>query len=156
MLVMTAKLNKKKAAAMFAAIVGLIAGLILLFGGKDDTTPTVSGSVSSNDSRVEFLQSFGWEVTTTPKESGQVKIPKTESEIFTRYNTLQKQQGYDLSQYAGKTVMRYVYQINNFPNASDPVYATLLIYKNQIIGGDITDTAPKGKIRTFKMPMDMD
>jgi hypothetical protein len=48
--------------------------------------------------------------------------------------------------------MRYVYRINNYPGATEPVYATLLVYKNQIIGGDITDTSAKGQIRGFRMP----
>ena len=48
--------------------------------------------------------------------------------------------------------MRYVYKINNYPNATEPVYATLLVYKNQIIGGDVTDTGAKGVVRSFKMP----
>ena len=47
--------------------------------------------------------------------------------------------------------MRYVYKINNFPGATEPVYATLLVHKNKVIGGDITDTAPGGKIQGFKM-----
>lgn len=90
--------------------------------------------------------------TTSPAESGQVRIPEESSEVFDRYNALQKSQGYDLSKYAGKKVMRYVYRINNYPGATEPVYATLLVYKNEIIGGDITDTAAKGHIRGFKMP----
>lgn len=152
MLVMTAKLDKKKLALIFAAVVVAIAALVMLFSGGNDTEPTVSTGVSDNDSRVAFLKSFGWEVTTSPTESSQVKIPKEASEIFTRYNQLQKNQGYDLSQYAGKTVMRYVYQVNNYPGATEPVYATLLVYKDQVIGGDITDTSAKGKIQGFKMP----
>ena len=36
-------------------------------------------------------------------ESSQVKIPKESSEVFDRYNTLQKGQGYDLSAFAGKS-----------------------------------------------------
>ena len=152
MLVMTAKVDKKKLAIIFAAVVVAIAALaVLISGGSGDATPTVSTEVSDNDSRVAFLKSFGWEVTTSPVESGQVKIPKESSEVFDRYNALQKNQGYDLTQYAGKTVMRYVYQVNNYPDATEPVYATLLVYKNQIIGGDITDTAAKGKIQGFKM-----
>ena len=47
--------------------------------------------------------------------------------------------------------MRYVYKVENFPGATDPVYATVLVYKNEIIGGDITDTAPGGKVQGFKM-----
>lgn len=152
MLVMTAKVDKKKLAIIFAAVVVAIAALIMLLGGGNDSTPTVSTDVSNNDSRVEFLKNFGWEVTTSPVESSQVKIPKDSSEIFERYNALQKSQGYDLTEYAGKTVMRYVYQINNYPDATEPVYATLLVYKNQIIGGDITDTSAKGNIQGFKMP----
>lgn len=150
MLVMTAKVDKKKIAVIIAVALVAIAGLVLLFGGSD-AQPTVSTGVSNNDERVAFLKSFGWEVTTSPAESSQVKIPEKSSEVYDRYNELQKSQGYDLTQYAGKTVMRYVYQIKNYPGATEPVYATLLIYKNQVIGGDITDTAAKGKIQGFKM-----
>ncbi len=151
MLVMTAKVDKKKIAIIFAAIVVAVAGLILLISGGNDAQPTASATVSGNDARVEFLKGFGWDVTTSPAESSQVRIPETTSEVFERYNALQKSQGYDLSQYAGKTVMRYVYKINNFPGATEPVYATLLIYKDQVIGGDITNTAAKGQIQGFRM-----
>ncbi len=151
MLVMTAKVDKKKIAIILAAAIALIVGLVLLFGGGD-SEPTAAPNVSNNDARVAFLKSFGWDVTTSPVESSQVRIPAESNEVFDRYNQLQKSQGYDLSTYAGKTVMRYVYKINNYPNATEPVYATLLVYKNQIIGGDVTDTAAKGVVRGFKMP----
>ena len=151
MLVMTAKLDKKKLAFLFAAVVVIIAAVAMLLGGGE-STPTLSTNVSDNDGRVNFLKSLGWQVTTSPVESGQVKIPKESTEIFDRYNALQKSQGYDLSKFAGKAVMRYVYQISNYPGATEPVYATVLVYKNQIIGGDVTDTSAKGKIQGLKMP----
>lgn len=152
MMVMTAKVDFKKVLIGLLAAVAVIVALVMLFGnGKGDTTPTAAPAVSNNDARVQFLKGFGWEVTTSPTESSQVKIPEKSSEIFDRYNTLQKSQGYDLSKYAGKSVMRYVYKINNFPGATEPVYATLLVYKNQIIGGDITDTSPRGVIQGFQM-----
>ena len=150
MFVMTARVDKKKIAIILAAAIVLIAGVILLFSGGSKTT--AAPEVSGNDARVAFLKSFGWDVTTSPVESGQVKIPKESNEVFTRYNQLQVSQGYDLSAYAGKNVMRYVYKINNYPGATEPVYATLLVYKNKIIGGDITDTSAKGVIRGFSMP----
>ena len=151
MLVMTAKVNKKKIIIIMAAVVLAVVGLVMLLGGED-AAPTASTGVVNNDARVAFLKGFGWEVTTSPTESGQVRIPAEGNEVFDRYNALQKSQGYDLSNFAGKTVMRYVYKVNNYPNATAPVYATLLIYKNQVIGGDITDTSAKGTIRGFKMP----
>ncbi len=150
MMVMTAKVDMKKIILALAAVAALVLSLILLLGGKSDTAQTGAPAVSNNDQRVKFLTDLGWQVTTSPKESSQVKIPTASSEVFDRYNALQKSQGYDLSSFAGKKVMRYVYQINNFPGATEPVYATLLIYKNEIIGGDVTDTAAGGRIQGFK------
>lgn len=153
MMVMTARVDFKKILLMLTAVaVILLAILALLGGGNGDTAQTAAPSMSANDSRVQFLKDFGWDVTPSPKESGQVKIPKESSPVFDRYNTMQLGQGYDLSSYAGKNVMRYVYQINNYPGATAPVYATVLVYKDKIIGGDVTDTSPGGKLQGFKMP----
>ena len=152
MMVMTAKVDKKKGILILVAIAALILSVILLVGeGNAESTPTAA-SVGSNDGRVQFLEGFGWDVTTSPAETTQVKIPEETTEVFDRYNQLQKSQGYDLSQFAGKQVMRYVYEVHNFPGATEPVYATVLVYKNNIIGGDVTDTAAKGRIQGFKMP----
>ena len=151
MMFMTAKVDIKKTLIALAAAVGLIIGMIFLFGGND-AAPTAATGMSGNDARVQFLKNFGWEVAQSPVESGQVRIPEKSTAVYDRYNALQKTQGYDLSQYAGKIVMRYVYKITNFPGATDPVYATLLVYKNEVIGGEVTDTCPNGQVRTFKMP----
>ena len=155
MMFLTAKVDIKKLAIIAVAVVAVIVALVLIFGGSgNDSASTAAPAVSGNDARVEFLKGFGWDVAASPTESGQVRIPEAPTEVYDRYNALQKSQGYDLSQYAGKTVMRYVYKINNYPGATDPVYATLLVYKDQIIGGDITDTSAKGVIRGFQMPID--
>ena len=151
MMVMTTKVDIKKILIVLAAVVAVILAVVLLFGGSGDA-PTDAKTISNNDARVKFLEGFGWQVSASPTESSQVRIPQEQSEVYSRYNTLQKSQGYDLSQFAGKTVMRYVYKVNNFPGATDPVYATVLVYKNKVIGGDITDTSPKGKVQGFKMP----
>ena len=151
MMVMTAKVNLKKIALILGSIAAVILALILLLGG-DQTQTTSAAPVTNNDQRVKYLADLGWEVAASPAESGQVRIPETMSEVFDRYNKLQKSQGYDLSAYAGKNVMRYVYKVENFPNATQPVYATVLVYKNQVIGGDITDTAAGGKVQGIKIP----
>ena len=146
MMMMTAKVNTKKILIALAATAALIAALVLTLG-KGDSDPAAVTTMSDNNHRVEFLQSQGWQVTETPKEASQVRIPTEQTPVYARYNELQKTQGYDLSDYAGKQVMRYVYEVNNYPGASEPVYATVLVYKNRIIGGDITDTAASGAIR---------
>ena len=151
MLIMTTKVDKRKlliAAAAVAAAIGL-----LLFLGGGDSAPTASVSTApaadTNDARVKFLTDLGWEVTASPAEASEVKIPRGADEVFDRYNELQKSQGYDLTKYAGKKVMRYVYRITNFPNAKEPVYATVLVYRDKIIGGDITDPTPGGRVQGF-------
>ena len=151
MMVMTAKVDMKKILLILAAIAALILSVVLL-AGEQETAQTAAPATGSNDARVKFLTDLGWDVTTSPVESSQVKIPEESSEVFDRYNALQKSQGYDLSRFAGKNVMRYVYRINNYPGAREPVYATVLVYKNKVIGGDVTDTSAGGHIRPFRMP----
>ena len=151
MLIMTTKVDKRKLMISAAAVIAAFAALLFLGGG--DSRPTASMTTApaadTNDARVKFLTDLGWDVTASPAEAAEVKIPRDADEVFDRYNELQKSQGYDLSKYAGKKVMRYVYKINNYPDAKEPVYATLLVYKDKIIGGDITDTTPGGRVRGF-------
>lgn len=152
-MVMTAKVDLKKILFILAGVAAVILLLVLLLGGNDAPAAATSATnMSANDARVDFLTKLGWQVTTSPVQSGQVKIPQAQTQVYERYNALQKSQGYDLSQYAGKTVMRYVYQINNYPGATEPVYATLLVHKNEVIGGDVTNTAPNGAIQGLQMP----
>lgn len=155
MMILTAKVDFKKIMLILLTVSAVLLAVILAFGRGSEDAATSAPAPGSNDSRVEFLKGFGWQVKASPKESGQVRIPEKPSEVFDRYNTLQKDQGYDLSDYAGKKVMRYVYEITNFPGATDPVYATLLVHKNKVIGGDITNTAVNGKVQSFCMPKEL-
>lgn len=150
MLMMTAKVDMKKLIlAVGAVVLAIVALIALVGGGSDEAQPTAAPAAGSNEERVKFLTDFGWEVTASPAESMEVRIPQESSQVYDRYNALQQSQGYDLSKFAGKKVMRYVYEIRNYPDATEPVYATILVYKDQIIGGDITDTTPGGKVQGF-------
>lgn len=151
MMVMTAKVNMKKVIALAAVLAVVIIALVVLLTGGE-AQPTAAEPVSDNDARVKFLESFGWDVAASPVESGRVRIPAESSEVFDRYAQLQKDQGFDLAPWSGKTVMRYVYRINNYPGAAEPVYATLLVAKGQVIGGDVTGTAPGSKVQGLAMP----
>ena len=135
---------------ILGAIVVVVAVIVFLFSGRGSVSTIGSNAVISNDDRVQFLSGFGWEVVSSPAETSQVRIPADSSEVFERYNALQKSMGYDLSDYQGKTVMRYVYKIKNYPGATEPVYATILISSNKVIGGDITDTSASGVIQGFE------
>lgn len=157
MMIVSAKVSKRKLLTGVIAAVGVILLLIFLCGRADaDVSDTPEGTmtvseVATNQQRLSFLQSFGWEVSETPHETQEVRIPETFNEVFSRYNQLQQSQGYDLEPFAGKAVKRYVYRILNHPNGAD-YFATLLIHKDEVIGGDITGTGQGGSMHGFAMP----
>lgn len=153
MFVLTAKLSKSKLLA--AAVILIAAVLLIVLLATADTAPAADAKPNgaTNEDRVAFLATFGWSVSVEPTEAQKVRIPDTaDNEVFARYNDLQKSQGFDLTEYAGKEVMRYVYEILNYPEASSPVYASVLVCDGCIIGGDVTNTAPEGMIHGFCMP----
>ncbi len=158
MVIMSAKVSKGKILTGLVIAACVIALLAILLhkseapASSNETQMTASADVSTNEGRIAFLASFGWEVSETPTETQEVKIPEEFNQVFTRYNQLQKSQGYDLADYAGKRVKRYVYAITNYPDGTPDQYATLLIYQNQVIGGDVTCTRQGGKMHGFAMP----
>ncbi len=152
MFVMTAKLSKSKLIAGGVLIIAVLLLIVLLASSGGEAPPT-SPMGNTNDERVSYLATFGWSVNAEPKEAQKVKIPETtENKVFARYNDLQRSQGFDLTAFAGKEAMRYVYEILNYPNAKAPVYASVLVYEGRIIGGSITDSAPDGVIHGFQKP----
>ena len=87
-----------------------------------------------------------------PVKTQQVTVPADPSEVFLRYNELQISQGYDLLQYSGKELTRYVYRITNYPDESGVYYATLLVKDGQVVGADVASSAKTGVMHGLKMP----
>ena len=79
-----------------------------------------------------------------PAESETVTLPKDFDKVFAAYNELQKQQGFDLAAYAGKTVERYTYIVQNYPDYDGTVYANLLVSRGRVIGGDVCAAEANG------------
>lgn len=153
MFVLTAKLSKSKLIAAAVILIAAVLLIVLLATAENVPAADTRPAGSSNEERVAFLATFGWSVNAEPTEAQKVRIPDTaDNEVFARYNDLQKSQGFDLTEYAGKEVMRYVYEILNYPEASSPVYASVLVCDGFVIGGDVTNTAPEGVIHGFAMP----
>ena len=108
--------------------------------------------IKTNEDRVGFLSQFGWQVKSEPIENSEVTIPDSFDKIFVGYNEIQKRQGLDLSKYKNKKVMRYTYEVTNYPNYDGTVYATVIIYRNKVIAGDICSADVKGFIHGFVPP----
>ncbi len=156
MVVLTAKVSKGKLVAILLVIAVAVALLVVLSSGAGqgaaDTAETTVTAIESNDDRVAYLQSMGWQVDETPVESQEVRIPAQLPEVLARYNELQQSQGFDLRSYAGKTVKRYVYQVLNYPDTTDSYYATLLVYQDQVIGGDVAAASQDGIMQGLQYP----
>ena len=108
--------------------------------------------IKTNEDRVAFLAQYGWEVSETTTEEVTLSIPGEFDKIMKTYNELQKQQGLDLSKYKGHEVMRYTYEVTNYPNYTGKVLANVIVYKNRVIGGDICSTDVNGFIHGFAQP----
>ena len=161
MVIVSAKISKRKVLLGLLAAVCVIALLVILVRNSDEpkqptapvqTDTAVSLDGSSNESRLAFLEHYGWQADSTPAQTQEVRIPKEFNDVFTHYNELQQKQGFDLSNYAGKTAKRYVYAVTNHPDGSANYYATILVHKNKIIGGDVASTAQGGSMHGFQMP----
>ena len=145
MVIMTAKVSKRKILLIGLLIILAVVVLItcLKKSSGSDTPPDTAEEiteVATNEARVAFLEQFGWTVAEEPVQTQKVRVPEDPSEVFLRYNDLQLSQGYDLLSYSGKTLTRYVYQITNYPGTDGVYFATLLVYNDNVVGGDVASS----------------
>ena len=102
--------------------------------------------IKSDADRRAFLGQFGWETAEGVVEEREVTIPSDFDKVFAAYNELQREQGFDLSKYKKKTVMRYTYEITNYEGYEGTVYVNLLLYRSRVIGADVCSADVSGFI----------
>lgn len=105
-------------------------------------------NISTTEQQVEFLKQFGWSVEKEPRNIEQITIPIKFDPIFEEYNALQIKEGLNLEKYKGKSVKKYTYLVTNH-DFDGIVYAHVLIYKNRVIGGDISSAVTGGFMHSF-------
>lgn len=146
-MVVSLKANKKRILAFVILVAVVIGACIFLWSGKEEAQPqTFAGG--TNEERTAFLQSFGWEIDPEPAQTREVMIPAEFNDVYTTYNVMQKAQGFDLKPYAGEVCTQYMYKINNYSGETE-VYATLLVYGELIIGGDVACAEADGFMHGF-------
>jgi len=110
--------------------------------------------VETNQDRIEYLQSYGWEVSQEPLATQEILVPEDTDESYDDYLALQREQGFDLTKYAGKRVKRYIYEVLNYPTGETGVQANLLIYGDVVIGGEVLSPHLDGFLHGLAMPSD--
>ena len=111
--------------------------------------PTRLKKLMTNEERVAFLSTFGWTVEEEPADFREVVIPAEFNDVYTAYNAMQNAQGFDMKPYAGEKCMQYRYIVTNYPDCPDTVFATLLVFEDCIIGGDVSTEAADGFMHGF-------
>ena len=110
----------------------------------------VDYTAKTKEERVEFLKGFGWTVDAGSETENEVTLPMEFDRVFAGYNEIQRAQGMDLAPDKGKAVMSYTYNVTNYEGYSGKVLATVLVYQNVIIGGDICSEASDGFVMGFE------
>ncbi len=143
MKLITFRLSDKRLVAVFLAL--CVAFLIML----DFMSQPLSndGVICDNVSRVEFIRSLGLSPNEQAVSVKETVIPTRFNDVYSRYNELQAEAGYDLQPLSGKTVTVYCYEVGLL-NGS-PAYVNLIICDNRVVGGDISSAELSG----FMLPL---
>ena len=158
MLIVTAKVPKRKL-AFGVALAALACCCALALNLGTSSAREVAGSaapnpkgVKSNEDRIAYLASYGWEVAEEPLATQELLIPEELDESYDEYLALQGEQGFNLAKYTGKRVKRYTYEITNYPTGEAGVQVNLLLYKNTVIGGEVLSPQLDGFLHGLVMP----
>ncbi len=107
-------------------------------------------NADTNADRLIFIKELGYTVIDDKPTKKTVKIPEVFYDVYKNYNALQQKADYDLSLYKGCKVTIYTYKINPPSSFTDECVANIIVYKDRIIGGDISSTALGG----FMFPLE--
>jgi len=136
------KLNKKYLYLAVLAVAALVAAMLIIprLSAKASVSANAGAlGVKSEKDISSYLSSLGWVVGSSSDEFCEVIIPKEFDDVYRGYNELQKENGFDLSKFLGRRAKKYTFAIKSYPGEADgTVYANVIVYKEKIIGGDIT------------------
>ena len=153
MFVYSFRASSLKAFATISLALLILVTLILTvpsYGAIEAGADGISYSdVKSAKDAAEFLKQFGWNVSGDPIETVEIKVPSEFDSVFNEYNEIQKHQGLDLGKYRRKKVTRYTFEVTNYPDATGIVLASVIVYKGNVIAGDLCQSGANGFVVGF-------
>ncbi len=93
-----------------------------------------------------FLSSLGYEFSESFTKKT-FSLPIEFDKVYNNYNEIQKEAGYDLAPFSGKSCTMYTYRLTNHPFGK--CNANIIVYRGKIIGGDISSVNLDG----FMVPL---
>lgn len=142
MKMLTLKLKPKMIFGIVLVVTGVAVIALTFLSNHLEKSQSVSAviSASTDEERRNYLATFGWE-TDKEFEEKELTIPESWNQVYSDYNEVQMNQGFDLSDYKGKKVTLYTYAINNYKNQKQGIVADMLVCDGMLIGGDICNTS---------------
>ena len=152
MLIWTTRFTRKKAVLAVVALGLVFSAAVLLAGKATDDKSSAAEPLLTNEDRVAYLQSLGWEVEAEPVETLQFLLPEALEEPYLTYNQLQLEQGFDLAPCCGKQVSGFTYHVTNYPDHPNGVQLNLYVCENLPVAGDICSPGAGGFQAGLRFP----
>ena len=151
MFICSVKLATLRFVGIIVLSVTVLVGMTVFYTAEE---PVLSGTdvrydgMYTETDRRDFLAAVGYRATGDAKSTVEYTLPPTLDAVLLGYNELQKEQGFDLAKYTGKTLTRYTYEIENYEGHEGKVYANLITYRDRIVAADLT-----GEGNSFARPL---
>ena len=129
--------GKQLCAALCTVALGLALLAVALFVPAPPAKTTAAAAESPAQQQA-FLRSLGYKTGEAPLSVEEIALPENPRDAaFVTYNSLQLQAGFNMGLYVGKSVKRFAWNVQT--DSGETAVAHLFVYKNKIVGGDITD-----------------
>ena len=151
MFIITARCSKRRVVKILL-IFALLLSLFLALRACRHSSPPPVIAAGTNEERIAYLASLGWEVNDQPIETLSVTLGETLEEPYLSYNTLQLEQGFDLTRQCGKTLSRYTYVVTNHPACPQSCQLDLYVCEGVVAAGDIVCTGENGFMAGLAFP----
>ncbi len=125
-------------------VIAVAAALIIIaVGGQIAAARNTVKNGETNALRIEFINSMGYSVNDSAVSAKETAVPDEFSDVYKKYNELQRKAGYDLLEYKGKKVTVYTYAIEN----SESEFVNIIVCDGVVIGGDVSDVCINGEMK---------
>ena len=111
-------------------------------------SPADFKNIKSEEDRINLLKSLGLEIDAHSIKVEEITIPEEFDSVYEEYNSLQKETGFNLEKYKGKKAKRYTYVVTNY---DAPAIVNIIIYKNRVIGADVSSPDMDGFVHGLKL-----
>ncbi len=123
-------------------LIAMLSVIVFIISGGFYSAAQRKTDGSTHQKRMEFIGGLGYEVS---EEAGskEIVIPYEFGEVYSKYNELQKNSGFDLYRYRGKKACVYTYPFLY----KEDTELHLIVSEGVIIGGDIASIRFGGEMK---------